>query len=102
MRGLPKNKVVTTATKEETIQLSANEPFEKLYMDICGPFRESFRKKKYVVAIIDRYSRYISLVAVAKQDKETIKKTLMDDWILKYGAPRELHVDCGKVFTSMP
>jgi len=95
-----KNKVVTTATKEETIQLSANEPFEKLYMDICGPFRESFRKKKYVVAIIDRYSRYISLVAVAKQDEETIKKTLMDDWILKYGAPRELHVDCGKVFTS--
>ena len=50
-----RNKVVTMTTKEETIQLSANEPFEKLYMDICGPFRESFRKKKYVVAIIDRY-----------------------------------------------
>jgi len=52
-----RNKVVTTTTKEEMIQLSANEPFEKLYMDICRPFRESFRKKKYVVAIIDRYSR---------------------------------------------
>ena len=37
---------------------------------------------------------------MAKQDEETIKKTLMDDWILRYGAPKELHVDCRKTFTS--
>jgi len=41
-----KRKVVTVATKEETIQLKANEKFEKIYVDICRPFQETFGKKK--------------------------------------------------------
>ena len=40
-----KNKVFTTATKEETVELTAREPFEKIYIDICRPFPESQRKK---------------------------------------------------------
>ena len=33
-----KSKVVTTATKEETVELTEREPFKKIYIDICGPF----------------------------------------------------------------
>ena len=50
-------KVVTTKTKEEKVILSAEKLFEKIYMDICGPFKETFRKKKYILAIVDQYSR---------------------------------------------
>ena len=95
-----KVKTVTTATKEETIKLSANEPFEKIYIDICGPLKETFRKKKYILAIIDQFSRYIVLSAIARQDEETIKNTIMNAWVLRFGAPREIHTDCGKVFQS--
>ena len=54
MRSMPKTKTVTTQTKEDTIKLTASEPFEKIYIDICGPLQETFRKKKYIVAIIDQ------------------------------------------------
>jgi len=93
-------KVVTTKTKEERVVLSAKEPFEKIYMDICGPFKETFRRKRYILAIVDQYSRYVSITAITRQDEETIRKELMENWILKHGAPKEIHVDCGKSFVS--
>ena len=42
----------------------------------------------------------ISLTAIAKQDEETVMKNIKEKWILRFGAPKELHVDCGKVFSS--
>jgi len=36
-----KSKTVTTATKEKTIHVTVIESF-----DVCGPFRESVRKKE--------------------------------------------------------
>jgi len=93
-------KVVTTATKEETIKLTAREPFEKIYIDICGPLQETFRKKKYIMAMIDQFSRYIILTPIARQDEKTITETILNKWILKFGAPKEIHMDCGKSFES--
>jgi len=93
-----RTKVVTVKTKEKTIKLSAKEPWEKIYIDICGPLTETFKKKKYILAIIDQFSRYISITAIAKQDEATIKSIIKDKWILRFGAPKEIHVDCGKVF----
>ena len=95
-----RTKVVTTKTREETIKLTATEPGEKIYIDICGPLNETFRKKKYIIGIIDHFSRYISLTAISRQDEETIKEIILTKWILKLGAPKEIHVDCGKAFES--
>jgi len=78
--------------KEETIELTTKEPFEKIYINICGPLPKSERKR-YVFAIIDRFSRYISLTAIAKQDEETVIKTIREKWILKFGAPKEIYTD---------
>ena len=57
-----RTKVVTTKTKEETIKLIAAEPCEKIYIDICGPLSETFRKKRYIIGIIDHFSRYTGCV----------------------------------------
>jgi len=42
-----KNKVVTSTMKEETMELTAKEPFEEIYIDICGPLPKSQRKNMY-------------------------------------------------------
>jgi len=97
---MSKNKTPTIKMKENTMKLKANEVFEKIYIDICGPLKETWRKKKYILAIIDQYSRYISLTAISKQDEETITRTVLEKWILRFGAPKEIHVDQGKVFES--
>jgi len=75
-------------------------PFEEIYVDFCGQMKPNKYGKRYVLAIIDQFSRYISLNAVTKQDEETTVKTIVNNWILKFGAPRIIHVDCGKSFES--
>ena len=91
-----KTKMVTVKTKEDTIKLSAIEPWEKIYIDIFGSLTETFKKKKYILAIIDQFSRCISITPIAKQDEETVKSIIREKWILRFGAPKEIHVDCGK------
>lgn len=95
-----RNKVVTTRTKEDTKILQAREIFEKIYIDICGPWRETRYGEKYIMAIIDQFSRYISLTAIKRQDEDTIEEVILKKWILRFGAPREIHVDCGKSFEA--
>nr|GEW77586.1 hypothetical protein [Tanacetum cinerariifolium] len=39
---------------------ASNKPLYLLYMDLCGPMRvESINKKRYVLVVVDDYSRYI-------------------------------------------
>jgi len=95
-----KQKIITTRTKEKLIPETSSRPFENIYMDVCGPLRSTWHQEKYILAIIDHFSKYISLTAIAKQDENTITDTLVKKWILKFGAPRKIHLDCGKSFES--
>jgi len=95
-----KRKTLTTKTKETIIKQETVMPFEVIAIDFCGPLRANIQGKKYILGIIDMCSRYISLTAVAKQDETTTADTIMKYWILRYGAPRIIQVDCGKTFES--
>ena len=95
-----KRKTLTAKTKEKHIKLSADEPFQKIYMDFCGPFKRNINGYQYVLAIVDQFSRYISLNAVASQDEKTVRRVILDRWIWKFGPPKEIHVDRGKSFES--
>ena len=95
-----KRKTLTTKTKEIIVKTEITEPFEVIAIDFCGPLQANIHGKKYILGIIDMCSRYISLTAVAKQDEKTTAETIMKFWILKYGAPRIIQVDCGKTFES--
>ena len=95
-----KRKTLTVKTKEIILKTDVSEPFEVIAIDFCGPLHSNIQGKKYILGIIDMFSRYISLTAVAKQDEKTTADALMKYWILKYGAPRIIKVDCGKTFES--
>jgi len=58
-----------------------------------------FQKEEvHILAIIDQFSRYISLTP--KQDEATVKSIIKDKCVLRFGAPKEIHVDCGKDFKA--
>jgi len=65
-----KRKTLTTKTKEKHIKQLADEPFQKIYIDFCGPLKRNINGCQYIFAIIDQFSRYISLNAAASQDEK--------------------------------
>ena len=95
-----KRKTFTGKTKEEPITRSDFGNFEIIFVDFCGPFTMTKFGRKYILAVIDSKSKYILLKAVNTQDELTLVNVLLYDWILKFGAPKILHSDCGKSFVG--
>jgi transposase InsO family protein len=76
------------------------EPFEKVAIDISGPFHPSKHGYRYILAIIDYFSKYPVLVPLKRIDAETIAEKMFHNWISIFGAPKVIHSDRGANFES--
>jgi hypothetical protein len=79
---------------------AASEPFEFIALDVVGPLPKTNRGNRYVLSILDHFSRYLVMVPLADQTAETVSVALVRDWVLKFGVPCTLLTDQGSNFTS--
>ncbi|KAI7811653.1 hypothetical protein IRJ41_008241 [Triplophysa rosa] len=75
-------------------------PMDRIHIDILGPFPVSSSGNKYVLIIIDQFTRWVEAFPVPDQGAETTAKTLVYEFISRFGAPLELHTDQGRNFES--
>eukprot|EP01083_Nonionella_stella_P264938 898055_1 len=75
-------------------------PFEQISVDIVGPLpitaKNGFR---YIVTIIDKFTRFCKLVPVTNIKAITVLKAI-DKWIDTFGPPSTILSDNGSQFTS--
>ncbi|KAJ3662554.1 hypothetical protein Zmor_006897 [Zophobas morio] len=75
------------------------QPFEVVHIDHLGPFITSVNDNKYVVALIDGYSKYAVMKAVPNVGAtETVK--FVREFITNYGKPDRIITDRGTAFVS--
>jgi len=74
--------------------------FEKLSMDIMQPGEATERGNKYVLVMIDFFTKYANAKALPDHTAETVAKALMSDWIKIFGCPSRIHTDRGAEFES--
>ncbi|EGT43011.1 hypothetical protein CAEBREN_20879, partial [Caenorhabditis brenneri] len=74
--------------------------FEKVGIDLCGPLRESSRKNKYYVNIVDWFSKFVISTAVPDATTDTVTRVILEECILKFGTPAEIVTDNATNFTS--
>lgn len=94
-----KRKIDQTRTKEILIPRRSSHFLEQIvidvaYMERAGPHY------KYLVVIIDRFSKLVSLSPISKLDDQSIFKVIMNNWIYKFGRPKNILTDRGKNFES--
>ena len=94
-----KRKIFQGKSKEILIPRESSEFLEQIVMDIAYMERTS-TDKRYILVIIDRFSKLVSLTAIAKQDDRAIFKVLLNNWIYKYGKPKSILTDRGRNFES--
>ncbi|MCP5098791.1 MAG: transposase family protein [Chloroflexi bacterium] len=77
----------------------ATRPFEQISVDIVGPLPTSHSHNRYIVSMIDSFSRYCMLVPVKSVTAMDIVHAI-DRWITTFGPPKSILSDNGPQFIS--
>ena len=78
----------------------AGEPMERIAMDIMGPLITSARGNKYVLVVGDYFTKWTEAYPLPDQKAETVAIALIDNFITRFGLPKEIHTDQGRDFES--
>ena len=75
-------------------------PFERIAMDVAGPFPTSSNGNKYVLVVMDYFSKWPEAYPLPNQETKTIADAVVQNWICRYGVPMEVHTDQGRNFEA--
>ena len=78
----------------------ANQPWELVSMDLMGPFAEGPKRTKFVLSVMDVYTRYLELVTLPNKQANTVGEAFLRRIIQRYGVPRVIKTDNGREFVN--
>ena len=76
-------------------------PFQQLHVDILGPIGESENGCKFILTMIDQFTRWVELVSLKNQKAHIVAHAIFDEWFCRYGCPSVMVSDRGKNFLSL-
>ncbi|GBL59732.1 Retrovirus-related Pol polyprotein from transposon 412 [Araneus ventricosus] len=78
----------------------ATVPFQRVGIDLLGRFPKSTRGNKWIIVCTDYLSRFAVTKALPTVEAQEVAQFMMEEIVLKHGAPRVIITDRGKVFQS--
>lgn len=75
-------------------------PWQKAAMDILGPLPLTERGNKYILLVVDYFTKYPEGFSLPDQKAETIARVLLEEVFSRHGVVESLLSDCGKNFLS--
>ncbi|XP_041462201.1 uncharacterized protein LOC121413446 [Lytechinus variegatus] len=77
--------------------ISASKPFQRIAVDITElPITP--RGNRYVLVIMDYFTKYVNLYPMANQKATTVVDCLFDKFVCQHGIPESIHSDQGRQF----
>ena len=78
----------------------AGEPFELISIDVTGPHPTSKRGNRFIVTVVDSFSKWAEAFPVRNHHADTIARLLVDRVFATFGAPKRILSDRGPEFES--
>lgn len=91
-----------TNLNKEPLQLTttATSAFEKIFLDIVGPLPTDVQNHKYVLTIQCELTKFVEAYPLADKETETVSKSFVESFILRFGIPQVIATDKGTEFLS--
>lgn len=80
--------------------IKVGKPFDKIGIDLLGPFPRSSKGKTMIVVATDYATRYAETAALSDGKAERVANFLLNNVITRHGCPRYMLSDRGTVFRS--
>ena len=79
--------------------ISTDHPLQMVFADIAE-LPTSRRGYRYILVIIDHFTKYVNIYPMKNQTAETVAKHIFEDYVTEHGIPETLHTDQGRQFES--
>ena len=87
--------------RQGPLQISnVGEPFEKISLDITGPHPVSKNGNRYILSVVDHFTKFAKGYAIRSHEAPTIAKVLCNQYFSTFGLPKSILTDNGKDFES--
>nr|GEW10489.1 reverse transcriptase domain-containing protein [Tanacetum cinerariifolium] len=93
---------ITRHPQQPLTPITAPWPFYKWGIDIADPFSKGPRKVKFLIVVMDYFTKWIEAKAVATITGGQVKKFVWDNIVCRFGIPGEIVSDNGKQFSENP
>ena len=80
--------------------MATGAPLDCLATDILGPFPESTRGNKYVLAVTDYFTKWVEIFPIPDQTAPTCAEIILNEVIARFGCPYNIHSDQGRNYES--
>jgi hypothetical protein len=95
-----KNKVLTIKYVGDMQPIIPKEPLEIVAFDLYGELPQSRGGVKYILVLIDIFSKYVTLYAIKKCTSRSILQKILNEYIPNVGRPKYILSDNGSQFRS--
>lgn len=90
-----------TRTARASLQTyNVGAPLERVALDILGPLPESDCGNKYILVTGDYFSKWTEAFTIPNQEATTVARVLVEEFVARFGIPRQIHSDQGRNFES--
>ncbi|CAL8102490.1 unnamed protein product [Calicophoron daubneyi] len=80
--------------------IHAGFPNEIVGVDLIGPLPETPRGNKYLLVMVDYFSKWCEAVPLKTMEATTVAEAILKHWICQWGAPNQIHSDQGTSFDN--
>jgi hypothetical protein len=77
-----------------------DQPNIRIHADLFGPMYAAGSQHKYILCIMDAFTKYPHVTATENKEAETVAKAIFSEWFCKFGIPVQVHTDGGNEFVN--
>ena len=95
-----RNKRQKTNPRAPLQSYQAGYPNYRVHLDVLGPFCETPRGHKYVLMVIDQFTRFLEMIPLKTQEADVMARAFFEGYVVRFGVPFIVHTDQGRNFES--
>ena len=80
--------------------LEVGSPMERVALDLLGPLPETEVENRWILVVGDYFTKWMEAYPLRDAKAETVAKTLVTEFVCRFGVPAELHSDQGRNFEA--